>query len=51
MITDYNGYAGSPSEIEFSEAAPESTKTIPYLRVTKIHYVVIRNIDGVLFGA
>jgi hypothetical protein len=39
MITDYNGYAGSPSKIEFSEAAPESTKTNEPDRIVSTAYV------------
>ena len=39
MITDYNGYAGSPSKIEFSEAAPESTKTNESDRIVSTAYV------------
>ena len=39
MITDYNGYAGSPSEIEFSEAAPEPTKIDNSDRIVATAYV------------
>ena len=39
MITDYNGYAGSPSTIEFSEAAPDPTKTNESDRIVSTSYV------------